>query len=57
MLDGLTDTNTRFHDKATNHIYQFDVTNGKTYGQAQAACEALTFAGLTGKGYLVSWNT
>ena len=57
MLDGMTDDNTHYHDKATNHIYVFDTTNSKTYTQAQAACAALTFTGLTGKGYLVAWNS
>ena len=57
MLGSVTDTNTRYVDHTNNRVYTFDTGTGKTYPQAQAACAAITYAGVTGKGYLVSWNT
>ena len=39
----------------TGRIYTY-LTTAQTYSAANDACKALTFPGVTGKGYLVSLN-
>ena len=40
-----------------SRIYIYNTTGNLDYAAANAACSVLSFPGLTGKGYLVSWNT
>jgi hypothetical protein len=40
-----------------SRIYVYNTTGSLDYAAASAACSALSFPGLTGKGYLVSLNT
>ena len=39
-----------------SRIYTYSLVGGLDYTQASAACRALSFPGVQGKGYLVSWN-
>jgi hypothetical protein len=57
MLASVADTSTRYVDHVNHRVYECDLATGKTYAQAQASCAALTYTGVTGKGYLVAWNT
>ena len=41
---------------ATQRIYSY-VASGLTYSKASAACAALSFPGLTGRGYAVSYGS
>lgn len=57
VLGGLSNSTTVLVDNANHRLYVYNTTTSKTYSEAQAICAALSFPGVTGKGYLVSWGS
>jgi hypothetical protein len=57
VLGGISNRTTRLVDNANHRIYVYNTTTGKTYSEAQAICAAMSFPGVTGQGYLVTWGS
>jgi hypothetical protein len=53
----VSSTRTQLAYWENNRVYTYNTVGSLDYAAASAACKAQTFPGLTGKGYLVSWNT
>ena len=57
LLSGQPSNGTHYVDASSGRIFRYFATGGLDYSQAQAACQALSYASLPGSGYAVSWNT
>jgi hypothetical protein len=55
LLDGLSDNNTQLVDRYNLKVYTWK-QSGLNFTQASASCEAATFPGVPGRGYLVCYN-
>jgi hypothetical protein len=56
VMAGVAANTTLLVSVATQRIYSYAV-NGLTYSKASAACAALSFPGLTGRAYPVSYGS
>jgi hypothetical protein len=56
LLASEANTSNKLVDAGNRRIYVYNGTSGLNYAQAQQACEGMSYTGLPGRGYMVSYG-